>query len=59
MQCCNKGKSDLGCIRRDFASRDRDVIITLYSALVTPYLEYRVQFWSLQFKKGAGRLERV
>ncbi|KAK4806134.1 hypothetical protein QYF61_001057, partial [Mycteria americana] len=49
----------LGCIRRGITSRDRDVIILLYSALIGLYLEYCVQFWSPQFKKDADRLERV
>ena len=53
-----KADGILGCFRQGIASRSREVILTLYTALVRLHLEYWIQYSALQYKRDVGRVQQ-
>ena len=54
-----KANCVLGCIKEGVASREKEVIVPLYSALLSPHPEYCIQAWGPQYRKDMELLEQV
>eukprot|EP00061_Rhincodon_typus_P004462 g22656.t1 len=53
-----KAFGTLAFIAQTFEYRSWDIVLRLYRTLVSPLLEYCVQFWSICYRKDIIKLER-
>ena len=55
----SKGNKIVGLTRRTITSKEKQLIVPLYKAIVRPHLEYRIQAWRPYHKKDIDKLERI
>ena len=54
-----KGNPILGMIRRNITYKEKGLIVPLYKAIVRPHLEYCIQAWIPNLRKGIDMLDKV
>ena len=52
------GNQIQGLIRRTITHKDKQLIVSLYKAIVRPHWEYCIQVWRL-YRKDIDQLERI
>ena len=55
----SKGNKIIGLIRRTIIYKEKQLIASMYKAIVRPYLEYCIQAWRPYRKKDIDKLERI
>ena len=58
-EAIKKANKIIGLIGRSFEYKSKNTILTLYTSLVRPHLEYCVQAWCPYYQKDIEKLERV
>lgn len=58
-QVAKKINGFLVSIRNSLASRPREVIVSLYSALTRPHLKHCISFWISHYRKGDELFKHV
>ena len=58
-QQTKKANQRLGMIKRSFSYMDKEMFLTLFKSIVSPYLEYGSNVWSVIYKKEAIQIENV